>query len=96
MILYHCLLNLLFLPFYPDSLFDQFLHDDTDVLLIVMESSIEALTKRMFDMMEHLNEKPCLYITSPKIVKSDMVIPDSVLNIVSVIKLMSKKIYIPR
>jgi len=60
----------------------QFLHDDTDVLLVVMESSTEALTKRMFDIMEHLGEKPCLYITSPKIVKSDMVIPDRILNAV--------------
>jgi DNA-binding Lrp family transcriptional regulator len=60
----------------------QFLHDDTDVLLIVMESSTEALTGKLFDIMEHLNEKPCLYITSPKIVKSDMVIPDRILNAV--------------
>ena len=58
----------------------QFLHDDTDILLIVMESSIEALTGKLFDIMGHLGEKPCLYITSPKIVKSDMVIPDRILN----------------
>jgi len=60
----------------------QFLHDDTDVLLIVMESSTESLTGKLFDIMEHLGEKPCLYITSPKIVKSDMSIPDRVLNAV--------------
>jgi DNA-binding Lrp family transcriptional regulator len=60
----------------------QFLHDDTDILLIVMESSMEALTGKLFDIMGHLGEKPCLYITSPKIVKSDMVIPDRVLNAV--------------
>ena len=59
-----------------------FFHDDKDVILIVMDSSYNSLTRKLFDIMELLDEKPCLYIKSPTIVKSDVSIPDEILEAV--------------
>ena len=58
----------------------QFVHSERDVVMFVMDSSAESLTKRLFDIMEHAGEKPCIYITSPKIVKCGCTIPDKVLD----------------
>lgn len=59
-----------------------FFHDDKDVILVVMDSSDSSLTRNLFDIMELLNEKPCIYIKSPTIVKSDTAIPDEILEAV--------------
>jgi DNA-binding Lrp family transcriptional regulator len=60
----------------------QFFHGVKDVLLFVMASSVDALTGHLFDIMERLDEKPCLYITCPTIAKSGVTIPDKVLDAV--------------
>ena len=58
------------------------LHGEKEVLLFVMDSSIDALTRHLFGIMEQLDEKPCLYITCPTIAKSGFTIPDKVLDAV--------------
>lgn len=60
----------------------QFLHSEKDVLLYVMETEPHKLSEKVFDIMEQLGEKPCLYMSSPTIVRSDMAIPDRILNAV--------------
>ena len=60
----------------------QFFHDERSLILFIMESSSDILSKRLFGIMEHLGEKPCLYIISPVIVKSDIAIPDRILDAV--------------
>ena len=58
----------------------QFFHSERDVLLCVMDSETHKLTEKLYRIMEELGEKPCLYITSPKIVKYKAAIPDHILN----------------
>ncbi len=58
----------------------QFFHSDKDVLLLVMDARTTVLTEKLVNMMELVAEKPCLYITSPRIVKYHAAIPDHVLD----------------
>ena len=58
----------------------QFFHSDKDVLLFIMDARTATLTEKLVDIMEFVAEKPCLYITSPKIVKYNAAIPDHILN----------------
>ena len=58
----------------------QFFHSDKDVLLLVMDARPTTLTEKLVNIMELVAEKPCLYITSPKIVKYNAAIPDHVLD----------------
>ena len=58
----------------------QFFHSDKDVLLFVMDARTTTLTEKLVDIMELVAEKPCLYITSPRIVKYYAAIPDHVLD----------------
>ena len=58
----------------------QFIHSAKDVVLYVMSASKDALTRKLFEMMELLNEKPSIYITSPNIAKFEVTIPDKVLE----------------
>ncbi len=58
----------------------QFLHSDKDVVLFVMDARKTTLTEKLFNIMELVADKPCLYITSPKIVKYYSTIPDHVLD----------------
>ena len=60
----------------------QFFHGEKEVLLFIMDASIDALTRHLFDIMERLDEKPCLYIACPAIAKSGVTIPDKVLDAV--------------
>jgi DNA-binding Lrp family transcriptional regulator len=39
----------------------QFFHDDKDFVLFAMESSVSALTRMFFDIMEYVEQKPCIY-----------------------------------
>lgn len=58
----------------------QFIHSKKDVVLFVMDESEDALTKTLFKIMEELDEKPCLYITSPDIAKFSVTIPEKILE----------------
>ena len=58
----------------------QFFHSDKDVVLYVMDTSMEALTQRLFDIMEQLGEKPSIYAPSPVIGKYEVAIPEKVLE----------------
>ncbi|MFC1713557.1 winged helix-turn-helix transcriptional regulator [Candidatus Poribacteria bacterium] len=58
----------------------QFLHSDKDVVLYIMDARASTLTEKLVSIMELVAEKPCLYITSPKIVKYNAAIPDHVLD----------------
>jgi DNA-binding Lrp family transcriptional regulator len=58
----------------------QLLHSERDVLLVVMEPNKDALTKRLYEIMQFLDEKPSIYITSPTIAKFSPAIPDKVLE----------------
>ena len=58
----------------------QFFHSEKDVVLFVMDVGIASLTKKLFDIIEYLEEKPCIYITSPKIAKCYLSIPDHILD----------------
>ena len=58
----------------------QFFHSDKDILLLVMDARANTLTEKLIDIMEFVSEKPCLYITSPKIVKYNTAIPDHILD----------------
>jgi hypothetical protein len=60
----------------------QFFHSEGDVLLCVMDAEIHKLSEKLYSIMEELGEKPCLYMRSPNIAKSDPVIPDRILNAV--------------
>ncbi|MBD3184977.1 winged helix-turn-helix transcriptional regulator [Candidatus Poribacteria bacterium] len=60
----------------------QLLHSEKDILLYVMDAEPHKLSERLFGIMEELGEKPCLYMRSPNIAKSDMIIPDRILNAV--------------
>ena len=60
----------------------QFYHSERDVLLCVMDLETHKLSERLYSIMEQLEEKPCLYMRSPNIAKSDLVIPDRILNAV--------------
>ncbi len=60
----------------------QFMRSEKDVVLLVMDSSMDGLTKRLFRIMELAAEKPCIYITSPVIVRFGVAIPDSILDAV--------------
>lgn len=58
----------------------QFIHSERDMVLFAMDTSIDALTKRLYRIMELVKEKPCIYITSPVIAKFGVTIPDSILD----------------
>ena len=60
----------------------QFLHSDRDVLLYVMDAETHKLSERLYSIMHQIDEKPCLYMQSSSIAKSDLVIPDRILNAV--------------
>jgi DNA-binding Lrp family transcriptional regulator len=60
----------------------QFFHSEKDALLLVIDASMDALTKKLYDIMRYVNEKPCVYILSPKVAKCDYTIPDQVLEAV--------------
>lgn len=49
------------------------------VVLLVMAESVERLTRILFEMMNRVEAKPCLYILPMVISKSDLRIPDQVL-----------------
>jgi len=57
-------------------------HDKKDILLVMVDSSMDALTSNLFSIMQRLGEKPCIYITSPSIAKSSATIPNKVLDMV--------------
>ena len=58
----------------------QFFHNEKDVVLFVMDVRTSALTDRLSKIMELLQEKPCVYITSPKVVKYHAAIPEHILD----------------
>lgn len=58
----------------------QLFHTDRDVVLFVMGSSMESLTRRLHDIMKYVDEEPCIYMTSPIIAKYNVTIPDKVLE----------------
>ena len=58
----------------------QFFHSEKDVVLFVMDVRMSALTKKLFDIIECLGEKPCIYITNPEISKCYLNIPDQILD----------------
>ena len=60
----------------------QFFHSEKDVVMLVMEKSMETLKKRLFEIMEQVEEKPSLYMTTPIVAKSSPTIPDQVLEAV--------------
>ena len=60
----------------------QFFHSERDVLLCVIDAETHKLSEKLYSIMEQLGEKPCLYMRSPSIAKSDLVIPDRILNAV--------------
>lgn len=49
------------------------------MVLLVIEESVERLTQLLFEMMNRVEAKPCLYILPPRIRKCDLRIPDQVL-----------------
>ena len=51
-------------------------------MFLIIYSSMESLTKRLYEIMECVQEKPCIYIVSPRIAKCDCAIPDKVLDAV--------------
>ena len=58
----------------------QFFHSEKDAVLVVMDVRMASLTEKLFDIMERVGEKPCIYITSPTIAKCYSSIPDHVLE----------------
>ena len=58
----------------------QFYHSDKDVVLIMMDASMGALTDKLFAVMDIMQEKPSTYITMPGIAKFSATIPDKVLE----------------
>ena len=58
----------------------QFFHSEKDVVLFVMDVRKAELTKKLFDIIECIQEKPCIYITSPKIARCYLSIPDHILD----------------
>ena len=57
-----------------------FFHSENDVELFVMDSSAEALTKKLFAIMELMHDKPSIYMTSPVVSKYNSSIPDKILD----------------
>lgn len=58
----------------------QFFHSDKDILMLVTDTGMDSLTKKLFDIMAVAGEKPSIYITSPSIAKFGTAIPDKVLD----------------
>lgn len=58
----------------------QCFHSEKEVMLLVMDTTMSALTKKLFEIMEQLGEKPNIYITSPMIAKFETSIPEKVLE----------------
>jgi len=58
----------------------QFFHSEKDLMMLVTDTSMDSLTKKLFDIMKMAGEKPSIYITSPVIAKFDTSIPDKVLE----------------
>lgn len=58
----------------------QFFHSEKDVMMMVMEKSMKALIQRLFDIMEQVEEKPSLYMTSPIVARFAATIPARVLE----------------
>jgi len=61
---------------------EQFFYAEKDVILFIVDSSMERLTKRLYEIMEFVQEKPCIYMVSPSIAKCECGIPDKVLEAV--------------
>lgn len=58
----------------------QFFHSQTEIILVIMDVSPSALTRKLYDIMEQLGSKPCIHITSPQIARFYTTIPDHILN----------------
>ena len=59
-----------------------FFHGEKEVVLFLMDSNAGALTEKLFGIMDMVQEKPSIYITSPVIEKYCATIPDKVLEAV--------------
>ena len=53
---------------------------EKEVIRFLMDSSKERLAKKLYDIMSRMNQRPSIYITSPQIVKSDVTIPEKILD----------------
>ncbi|MFC1714627.1 winged helix-turn-helix transcriptional regulator [Candidatus Poribacteria bacterium] len=58
----------------------QFFHGEKDAVIFLMDSKAEALTEKLFGIMDIAQEKPSVYITSPVVAKHCATIPDKVLE----------------
>ena len=60
--------------------FRGFIHSDKEVFLFLTDEDKDKLTEMIFEVMELLQARPTLHITTPTIAKLDITIPDKVLD----------------
>lgn len=60
----------------------QFFHSENDVEMFIMDSSAEALAKKLYAIADMMQEKPSIYMTSPVVAKYNPSIPDKILDAV--------------
>jgi len=53
---------------------------EKEIILFLMDSNKERLSRKLFDIMNKMNQKPSIYITAPQIVKFEATIPDKILD----------------
>ena len=56
------------------------IHDERELLLLLMDGNRDRLTELIFEIMELLQSRPSLHIITPSITKLDLTIPDSVID----------------
>jgi len=57
-----------------------FLHGEKEVLMFLVDSNKDRLTKRLFEIMEMVDSKPSIYIIAPRVEKWDGRLPEKVLE----------------
>ena len=55
-------------------------HSEKDIVLFVMDGSMGALTEKLYNIMDLVEEKPSIYITQPMVERHEVAIPDRVLE----------------
>lgn len=57
-----------------------FLYGEKEVVMFLISTDKDRLTKKLFEIMEILNSKPSIYIISPQVAKCDVRVPKRVLE----------------
>ncbi len=62
----------------PEVLF--LIRGEKEVILFMMDSSKERLAKKLYDIMRRMSQKPSIYITSPRMAKFVVTVPEKILD----------------